>query len=678
MKYIAGVLIIVSVIIGGTPSSGRAEWREFIPRLVYPGADLNVSASYSSTDTTAGISAKTKDFIATEKLTLHTTGFVYDPRFILLGLSLGIGLRQEYQSSTPFGPTGWATGEAKDYRFDLVLLDKHPYTLNLYAYRSEPLLVGINVEPPRAQTGKGAIFRYRRKPYFFTTRYTTTSYETSSGTTSADTFLTSATYYKQYAGGNTLSFYGDYTHRTFSTPTMPGGTSNGYVLGNSTNFVPVSLNSSITESDFDQGTSTGSIKSSAFTWTESLSASLPLNFWASVGWNYQKNTSTTENSTAPTSKLSGSGKAISFSLTHRLYKSLNSYYSFSHNSITSPSGDAKDTQHALTFDYAKTIPWGTLQSSLTLQRSTNENSGETQIVNEPHPAVSVPGFFTLSQLEPDPATVKVYVKSPFDPFELILLEEGIDYIMIPVNETLQINVINLPPHEPPFILPGSFDFFVSYSVKAAEFKIRTDSLTYNISFNLLNDLLHPYYIYTTTSSKTVSGALPGGAPPFESNSNTVGLLVNKSPFEVSLQYQNVDSNVSSNTSWRGQIDYNESVTDSVRVFASAAYSVTDYRNRTSTGSVQPFTQKTATLSGSIIKRFYEKRLTLTGGASFSYLKSLTTSTAYGLNSSLLWLVGKFSLSTGANVYFTESEGENTRHARTLHQFYYLNMTRKIF
>lgn len=87
--------------------------------------------------------------------------------------------------------------------------------------------------------------------------------------------------------------------------------------------------------------------------------------------------------------------------------------------------------------------------------------GETQVVNEPHPAVAVPGSFTLLQQEPDPATIQVFVKYPVAPFEIIPLQEGVNYTVTPLNNTFQIEIINLPSQ---FLLPGSFDFFVSYSV----------------------------------------------------------------------------------------------------------------------------------------------------------------------------------------------------------------------
>ena len=75
-------------------------------------------------------------------------------------------------------------------------------------------------------------------------------------------------------------------------------------------------------------------------------------------------------------------------------------------------------------------------------------------------AVSVPGSFTLGQPHIDPASIAVFVQYPLPPFQLVRLVENVDYVVIPVN-TFEIAVVGLPPG---FVVPGTFDFFVSYAV----------------------------------------------------------------------------------------------------------------------------------------------------------------------------------------------------------------------
>jgi hypothetical protein len=674
MKHIAGVFIVVAMILAGAPSSGWAQWREFVPTFVFPGADLSVTAAYSSTKSLSGGSVKSDNFNAGEILTLHVRGYSYDPRFILFGLSFGLGLRQQYESTT-IASGGWRTGEAKEYRFDMIVLKNHPYNLHLYAYSTEPLIVGTNTESPRTQTGKGAQFRYKKKPYFFNASYTTISYDTSLGSSTSDALSASALYLKQYASGNSLSFAGDYTRRSFSSPSASHGTANYYFFTNSADFRPVRLSSSIARDDNDQRTSTGLFSTGSWDWREGLSVSLPLNFTAGFSWDYRKNTTTAEQTATPDRRLSGTAKDISFNINHTLYKSLDSYYTFSRSWLSSSSGDTEQTSHHLSFSYRKIIPWGRLTSALSFQRFTFGNSGEAQIVNEPHTAVSVPGYFTLSQQEPDEATIRVYVRYPVEPFEIFELEEGVHYTVIPVGNTFQIDIISLPPA---FIPPGAFDFFVSYAIRRSEFKTETNSLGYNINFNLFDNLLSPYYSYSTTSSKILSGALPGGAQPLEATSHTVGLVVHKEPFRATLQYQNTASNVNSNTAWRGEIGYDKALDTTERIFATASYGIVNYHGGTSAPSALSYSQHTAVLSANLVKRLPDRGMTLTAGGSFSFLKSLTTSTAYSLNSSLSWIVGKLTVSAGASLSLSESEGGKGLHVSTLHQYYYLNVKRKIF
>jgi hypothetical protein len=675
MKHIAGVFIVVAVIIAGVPSSGWAQWGDFVPRLIQPGASLDVNLSFSSTDSSgSGRSVNSQYFLSGEQLTLFTNGYSYDPRFVLFRASLGIGLQQRYQSQYS---DAWNTGEANQYRFDVLMFDRHPYTLNFYIYRIKPIAVGYDgVEAPNAQTGKGAIFRYKKRPYFFLTSYTTTSYDASQGESTSEHYKVSAAYLKDFTKGNSLYFGGGYAHNDYSAPQTPSGHTNYYNFYNSISVnsisVPVSLLSTVSENDNRQGTFTGSTKNSILSWGENLNASLPWNFNTGLGWSYSKNKNNVEDSQVPSNELSATDRGFAFNLGNRLYQSLVTQYNFSKSWASSSSGDTDQTTNQVTASYAKTIPWGTLLMGGSFQRITVDNSGETQIVNEPH-QTAVPGFFNLSNQNPDPTTLRIYVKYPVEPVHYVLLQYVTNYNYIIVGNTLQINITSLPSE---FVGPGPFDFFVDYSVQKADYNLQSDSWSYNIGFNLFDNLLYPYYNYLSVSSELLSGSLPGGAPPLDSTTNVVGLVVTKNPYQASIQYRNTDSNAGSNDAWRAEVTYNNAVTETARVYATAQYEVINYPTGTSVQSMQSYTEKIASLSANLMKQLPYKGMTLTAGGSFSYLKSLSTSTAYGVNSSLLWIIGKLTLSAGANIYFTESQSSVDVH--TLHQTYYLNIKRAIY
>lgn len=83
------------------------------------------------------------------------------------------------------------------------------------------------------------------------------------------------------------------------------------------------------------------------------------------------------------------------------------------------------------------------------------------VINESHPAVPVPGSFTLGQPNADAGSITVFVQSPLPPFELIQLSESIHYTVVSVVDTFEIHVFTLPPQ---FVVPGVYDFLVSYSL----------------------------------------------------------------------------------------------------------------------------------------------------------------------------------------------------------------------
>ena len=80
--------------------------------------------------------------------------------------------------------------------------------------------------------------------------------------------------------------------------------------------------------------------------------------------------------------------------------------------------------------------------------------------------IPVPGSFTLGEPHIDPASIAISVKSPVPPFQLVRLVENVNYVVIPVYTvyTFEIRVFALPQE---FIVPGIYDFFVSYALAPA-------------------------------------------------------------------------------------------------------------------------------------------------------------------------------------------------------------------
>ena len=77
------------------------------------------------------------------------------------------------------------------------------------------------------------------------------------------------------------------------------------------------------------------------------------------------------------------------------------------------------------------------------------------VVNESYSAIAVPGSFTLRRQNVEPESISVSLKSPPPPFELIPLQETVQYAVVPALNTFVIQVFSLPPQ---FVVPGTYDF----------------------------------------------------------------------------------------------------------------------------------------------------------------------------------------------------------------------------
>lgn len=92
---------------------------------------------------------------------------------------------------------------------------------------------------------------------------------------------------------------------------------------------------------------------------------------------------------------------------------------------------------------------------------TTTTNDQFDVIDEPHSAVPVPGSFTLEQQNVDAGSIVVLVQSPLPPYELITLVENVHYAVIPAGNFFQIQIFALPPQ---FVVPGTYDFSVSYSL----------------------------------------------------------------------------------------------------------------------------------------------------------------------------------------------------------------------
>ena len=683
MRNTAKLLTALMIVCVVCPAHVSADWRAFIPRPLENHADLNVFASYESDDNRSnGRGQQWHDTFIKEKLTLYSYGYSYDPRFISYWLTLSGALKQEEYKSSAVPSEGWTFKDSIEYNAVVIVLPEHPYNLRLFAIRTQPLYMEQSAtQTDNVETSRGAIFRYRKKPYFLNLKYIETTHDSLQVSTDIKTFNANAMYYKLFSNNNVLTLGGDYNHQKFSSTAQLEGESDLFNVNSYIKFYNASLYSTLTKSTYSQTSATPAFyENDQLNWDERLTADLPLNFKTILYYSYSKNTAETR--TTETSRdisLSDTRNQFEFHLIHNVYESLTNEYVFRRNSVDSLTGSTVDITNSLTMNYDKKIPWGMLMAGLSLSRSETDSTGLTTVVNESHPSVPVPGFFLINVQTIVPATLSVFVRSALPPFDLILLEQNIHYTVTPLGTGLQVNVISLPPQ---FAVPGTYDFLVSYDLAAGDFKLRIDTFGFNLSLNLFNNMLIPYYSYLATRAEVLSGFFPGIAP--DSNLNTLGVTFQKGSYRLLAEYQRFDSNINPYRQWRGEASYTSSISERTNVYASVLYTNTEYIGGTSFQPGPGYTNQYLTFSGNIQHQLKGRVLYLTAGGSYSIQRGTTDGESYSVNASLNWNVGKFTMSFGASVAGSTAEpGDPVFTASTIkterfHQYYYANITRQLF
>ena len=665
------------VTIGLAVSSARAEWTSFLPRPFENALYLDLFASHERDDNQSGArSYDWNDTFLREKLTLESNGYVYHPRFLQYQLSLSGGLKQENYWSTYVSTEGFRRGSGFEYDVKLAFLPEHPYNLQLFARRYEPLYKEqAAVRHNSVETTHGGFFRYRKKPWFLHASYTNDSLVSSFSSTNVKRVGVDGQYFKRYRGGNELSLTAAWTPSWFSNSLGVDGNSVDYSLGGFLNLRRVRLNTSVTKNTFEQQSrSPGTLRSDLASVYQLVTVYLPLNFTTDLTFRGQKNDSTIPGgSLSPDRQLSETTRDLQFDVTQRLYQSLDWTYMILDHSRSSESGETTGQAQSLTVGYGKTIPRGRVLIGLNGARSTTDSRGQTDIVDERHPGIVVPGSFLLGQPDVAPGSIVVFLKSPLAPNENIRLVEGIHYTSTLIANTIEIHVLTLPPQ---FVVPGSYEFFVSYSLKSGDFRLGSDSFGYNARVELLDNFLTPYFNYLAVRSDVLSGDFPG--IPLNSTTYTAGLAVLRGPVRSLVEYQDLEWDVSPYRAWRTEVQYIGPISPTSNVYGTLAYLNKYFPEGTSTQNTEAYDEETTSVSGSLQKQLRPRGLALSAGGSFSWFKGRTDSKAYSVNGSLMWKVGKIDFTAGATAYKAETHGMNTVSTDRLHQYYYFTLRRQLF
>jgi hypothetical protein len=112
--------------------------------------------------------------------------------------------------------------------------------------------------------------------------------------------------------------------------------------------------------------------------------------------------------------------------------------------------------------------------------------------------------------------------------------------------------------------------------------------------------------------------------------------------------------------------------------AAAEYLNRYYPNGSYLEAARAYREKRATASSNIQKEFFRRSLLASLGGSYSHFIGFNEGNAYSITSTLSWRIAKLDFTLGANVYHNDSEGPYTLGQRRTHQYYFLNVGRKLF
>jgi hypothetical protein len=264
------------------------------------------------------------------------------------------------------------------------------------------------------------------------------------------------------------------------------------------------------------------------------------------------------------------------------------------------------------------------------------------------------------------------LQSPLPPFETVTLVEGVHYQVNTALEPFEILLIGLPPE---FVVPDSYDFQVTYSLLRGDYELRTDTAGTNVSVELFDQKVTPFFGYLAQRSDVISGTYPGD--PIDSNSYSAGLRLQYGPLRGRGEYQYMDWAANPYRAWRTEVQYVGSVTRSITAYATASYLDRHYFGAEPPYTRDEYTERTATISGNVTKQLFSRSMYVSLGGSYSHMQGIADSDSWSATSSFVWNIGKLDISIGMSAYGSSSQPSDGPDFERDHQLFFFNLRRKL-
>lgn len=672
--------LFAALVVGLAVSPGclGADLGAFLPRPLQNGAWVDVSGIYESDELKGGASRLSwNDTLLKERVSVFSLGYIYHPRFLTYYVSLSEALKQEKYVASYAPSTGFRNRSSFEYDTRITFLPEHPYNLELFARRYEPLYREQYATPPDTVAwNRGADFRYRKKPMFLRGRYTDDRTESTVSWSDVRTLDLGGSYFRELGGGKLLSFDAAYTPSKVSASGNLEGRMSVLSAGNTLALDRFRLVSTVSNNEQSQegGGATASSSSRQFTWLERFGADFTERFRTNLTWRYQ--TGDVEYGARGGSsarELTSVRKNFDAEVKYQLYESLQPVYAFRWDSSDSSGGSSTTTGNSLTVLYTKSIPRGRILLNVYGGVLETENAGQTDVADEAHPGVAVPGAFLLDNPTVDPASVIVFVREPQAPFELIQLAPFVNYTLSGVGDSLQVTVVTLPPR---FVLPGSYEFRVSYALTGGDFRMRTRNLGGSLNMPIFGNVVTPFVRVASTRSTILAGTPP--AAGLDSDVFGAGVSFFKGPLRGRLEFQEVRWQASPYSGWRVEGQYIGSLFPTTNVNATLQWNRRDYWETAGSAPRPAYSQTVSSAAGSLQQYLFRRQLSIAAGGTLARVRGPTDSDAWGLNATLAWRVGKLEVSGAASYTTSESTSPTIVGNGRTHQLYVVRLRRSFF
>ena len=648
------------------PRCAWGQWRDFRPKIGGYTGELELNGMYdSSTSESPNNTTENTDIVFRERLNLTMYGYLYHPRFVSYRVRGAAGM-EEFSSENQAGSrSGAAT--SSDYDIRAIALPKHPYNLEIFTSRNEPLLTGISVGDKPVRYQHGSYLRYKKRPWQASLGYVFDTISQENDSSDTQTLRLAANYFIRH-----FQVAGSFQHADNQQPLEKDKTRDSLFVDSEATYKNMTLLSDFSLSQEEEtGREISFTQLQRLTWREQLAVDLPWNLDASLSYqlNNDRNVIRAAAGVAETETFA-EGQSYGFSLQHRLYESLTTGVSTSLGKTQSSGGENQQASYRLHADYRKNIHRGKISTSVWTRYATLDRSGAPTVLDEIHDNIGELDGFVLFNPRIDRATIVLRVR---DDLGVVRDFEG-QFLVSGTGDTTEITILTFAPT--PNLNPASTPtFVVSYSFISGEYAIYTRNNGFSVRLSLLDNLVQPYYSHGTTSQGLISGIYPGNLS--YSTSDTLGLAMQKTPFSVGVEYQKVQSEVNPATSWRVRGNYFKYFSEYTKLFLDVEGEQETSHQFQNGLIAEEVTEKGFSSDLRLQQRIPRRHMVLSMGGRFMWRTGITQTTVYSANSHLTWHVGRMDLNFGASYSSATTEfGDSTLHSRNI--LVYTNLKRKLF